>query len=101
MPLIQVTLAKGRSPEQLRALGEALTAATEEAVGVHGDEPALQAARLLPGGELTTHHTARCLLRAVVDDRGPLRHRPRPRRELLRPAGGRKDDHGIAGARSP
>ncbi|GAA4707851.1 hypothetical protein GCM10023215_56180 [Pseudonocardia yuanmonensis] len=33
MPLIQVTLAKGRSPEQLRALGEALTTAAEEAVG--------------------------------------------------------------------
>lgn len=33
MPLIQVTLAKGRSPEQLRALGEALTTAAEETVG--------------------------------------------------------------------
>ncbi|MCF7549574.1 4-oxalocrotonate tautomerase family protein [Pseudonocardia sp. WMMC193] len=33
MPLIQVTLAKGRSPEQLRALGEALTTAAEEAIG--------------------------------------------------------------------
>lgn len=33
MPLIQVTLARGRSPEQLRALGEALTAAAVEAVG--------------------------------------------------------------------
>jgi 4-oxalocrotonate tautomerase len=33
MPLIQVTLAKGRSPGQLQALGEALTAAVEEAIG--------------------------------------------------------------------
>ena len=33
MPLIQVTLARGRSPEQLKALGEALTRAAEEAVG--------------------------------------------------------------------
>jgi 4-oxalocrotonate tautomerase len=33
MPLIQVTLAKGRSPEQLQALGEALTAAVEGAIG--------------------------------------------------------------------
>ena len=33
MPLIQVSLAKGRSPEQLRALGEALTTAAEEAIG--------------------------------------------------------------------
>jgi 4-oxalocrotonate tautomerase len=33
MPLIQVTLAKGRSPEELRALGEALTAAVEESIG--------------------------------------------------------------------
>lgn len=31
MPLIQVTLARGRTPEQLQALGEALTAAAEEA----------------------------------------------------------------------
>lgn len=33
MPLIQVTLAKGRTAEQLQALGEALTAAAEEAIG--------------------------------------------------------------------
>lgn len=33
MPLIQVTLAKGRSPEQLDALGKALTAAAEQAIG--------------------------------------------------------------------
>jgi 4-oxalocrotonate tautomerase len=30
MPLIQVTLAKGRTPEQLDALGRALTAAAEQ-----------------------------------------------------------------------
>ncbi|MGW1786977.1 2-hydroxymuconate tautomerase [Streptomyces sp. NPDC002143] len=33
MPLIQVSLAKGRSSEQLQALGEALTAAVEETIG--------------------------------------------------------------------
>jgi 4-oxalocrotonate tautomerase len=33
MPLIQVTLTKGRSAQQLDALGEALTAAAEQAVG--------------------------------------------------------------------
>lgn len=33
MPLIQVTLAKGRTPEQLKALGEALTAAAESSIG--------------------------------------------------------------------
>jgi len=33
MPLIQVTLARGRSPEQLKALGEALTKAAEESIG--------------------------------------------------------------------
>jgi 4-oxalocrotonate tautomerase len=33
MPLIQVTLAKGRSPEQLAALGAALTRAAQEAIG--------------------------------------------------------------------
>jgi 4-oxalocrotonate tautomerase len=32
MPLIQVTLAKGRTPEQLDSLGKALTAAAEEAI---------------------------------------------------------------------
>jgi 4-oxalocrotonate tautomerase len=34
MPLIQVTITKGRSAEQLQALGAALTAAAEEAIGV-------------------------------------------------------------------
>lgn len=33
MPLIQVTLAEGRSPEQLDALGKALTDAAEQAIG--------------------------------------------------------------------
>jgi 4-oxalocrotonate tautomerase len=33
MPLIQVTLARGRTPEQLKALGEALTRAAEESIG--------------------------------------------------------------------
>ncbi len=33
MPLVQVTLARGRTPEQLAALGEAITAAVHEAVG--------------------------------------------------------------------
>jgi 4-oxalocrotonate tautomerase len=33
MPMIEVTLGKGRSPEQLKALGQALTAATVEAIG--------------------------------------------------------------------
>ncbi|MUL79008.1 tautomerase family protein [Mycolicibacterium sp. CBMA 226] len=33
MPMIQVTLTKGRTPEQLRALAQALTAATQEALG--------------------------------------------------------------------
>jgi 4-oxalocrotonate tautomerase len=33
MPLIQVSLAEGRSPEQLRALGEALTTAAEQTLG--------------------------------------------------------------------
>ena len=33
MPLIQVTLAKGRTPEQLHALGQALTDAAEQAIG--------------------------------------------------------------------
>jgi 4-oxalocrotonate tautomerase len=33
MPLIQVTLARGRTPEQLAALGQALTDAAHEAVG--------------------------------------------------------------------
>jgi len=33
MPIIQVNLARGRTPEQLRALGEALTTAAEQALG--------------------------------------------------------------------
>jgi 4-oxalocrotonate tautomerase len=33
MPLIEVTLAEGRSPEQLRALLSKLTEAAQEAVG--------------------------------------------------------------------
>ncbi|AZI65868.1 4-oxalocrotonate tautomerase family protein (plasmid) [Rhodococcus qingshengii] len=33
MPLIQVTLAAGRSPEQLDALGKALTTAAEQSIG--------------------------------------------------------------------
>ena len=33
MPMIEVTLGKGRSPEQLAALGAALTRAAEEAIG--------------------------------------------------------------------
>ena len=33
MPLIQVTLARGRSPEQLEALGAALTTAAEQTLG--------------------------------------------------------------------
>lgn len=33
MPLIEVTLGSGRTPEQLAALGRALTRAAEEAIG--------------------------------------------------------------------
>jgi 4-oxalocrotonate tautomerase len=33
MPLVQITLARGRTAEQLQALGEAVTAAVHEAVG--------------------------------------------------------------------
>ncbi|HWD03290.1 MAG TPA: 4-oxalocrotonate tautomerase family protein [Amycolatopsis sp.] len=33
MPLIQVTLVEGRSPDQLRALGDGLTTAAERALG--------------------------------------------------------------------
>lgn len=33
MPLIQVTIARGRTPEQLQALGEALTDAAEKSIG--------------------------------------------------------------------
>jgi 4-oxalocrotonate tautomerase len=33
MPLVQITLAKGRTPEQLAALGEAVTAAVHESIG--------------------------------------------------------------------
>jgi 4-oxalocrotonate tautomerase len=32
MPLIEVTLARGRSPEQLEALGQALTKAAQDTV---------------------------------------------------------------------
>lgn len=34
MPLIQVTLARGRTPEQLDALGKALTEAAIDSIGV-------------------------------------------------------------------
>lgn len=33
MPLVQITLAKGRTPEQLQALGAAVTRAVHDAVG--------------------------------------------------------------------
>jgi 4-oxalocrotonate tautomerase len=33
MPLIQVTLARGRTPEQLAALGKALTEAAMDSIG--------------------------------------------------------------------
>jgi 4-oxalocrotonate tautomerase len=33
VPLVQITLARGRSPEQLAALGEEVTAAVTRAVG--------------------------------------------------------------------
>ena len=33
MPLVQITLARGRTEEQLQALGEAVTTAVHEAVG--------------------------------------------------------------------
>ncbi|WP_098956791.1 2-hydroxymuconate tautomerase [Pseudonocardia sp. N23] len=33
MPLVQITLARGRTPEQLAALGAAVTAAVEESIG--------------------------------------------------------------------
>ena len=33
MPLVRITLARGRTPEQLAALGEAVTAAVHESVG--------------------------------------------------------------------
>ena len=33
MPFIQVTLARGRSPEQLAALGKALTQAAQDTIG--------------------------------------------------------------------
>ena len=35
--MIQVSLARGRSPEQSRALGEALTTAVEESIGAPRD----------------------------------------------------------------
>lgn len=37
MPLIDVSLAEGRSPEQLRALIDALHKATEESIGAASD----------------------------------------------------------------
>ncbi|WP_300017549.1 2-hydroxymuconate tautomerase [Pseudonocardia sp.] len=33
MPLVQITLARGRTPEQLATLGAAVTAAVEESIG--------------------------------------------------------------------
>jgi 4-oxalocrotonate tautomerase len=33
VPLVQITLARGRTPEQLAALGEKVTAAVADAVG--------------------------------------------------------------------
>ncbi|WP_214369884.1 2-hydroxymuconate tautomerase [Pseudonocardia sp. H11422] len=33
MPLIQVTIGRGRSPEQLTALGQAITDAVESSIG--------------------------------------------------------------------
>ena len=33
MPLIQVTIGRGRTPEQLQALGRALTDAAEKSIG--------------------------------------------------------------------
>lgn len=33
MPLVQITLAKGRTPEQLQALGAAVTEAVNAAIG--------------------------------------------------------------------
>jgi 4-oxalocrotonate tautomerase len=33
VPLVQITIARGRTPEQLAALGEKVTAAVTEAVG--------------------------------------------------------------------
>ena len=33
MPLVQITLARGRTPEQLEALGAAVTAAVHESLG--------------------------------------------------------------------
>jgi len=33
MPIVQITLARGRTPEQLEALGAAVTAAVHESVG--------------------------------------------------------------------
>lgn len=33
MPLVQITLAAGRTPEELAALGEAVTAAVHESIG--------------------------------------------------------------------
>ncbi len=33
MPLVQITLSRGRTPEQLHALGQAITAAVEDSIG--------------------------------------------------------------------
>lgn len=33
MPLVQISLARGRTPEQLKTLGEAVTAAVSESIG--------------------------------------------------------------------
>lgn len=33
MPLVQITLARGRTPEELAALGAAVTTAVEESIG--------------------------------------------------------------------
>lgn len=33
MPLVQISLTRGRTPEQLKALGEAVTAAVHESIG--------------------------------------------------------------------
>lgn len=33
MPLVQITLARGRTPDQLAALGEAVTAAVHASIG--------------------------------------------------------------------
>lgn len=37
MPLVQITLARGRTPEQLSALGKAVTSAVQESIGASPD----------------------------------------------------------------